>query len=272
MPRGRSVPWTRTVFVDHAATYAEVLRSAAPAAAGEVHGLVRILRQEGIEPGSRVIDIACGIGRHVVPLAKQGYPVVGCDLSPGFIRHARRWAREERLTRRQAHFYVADYRRLGATIRAHAEEPFSAAICLFTSSGFEDPRSDRAVFSGLRRVVRPGGLFVVEMGDRDSILRRFQEFGLQQTESGIEIHERRTFDPERSLMHSVWRAFRRDRTGHLRRLYETELRVRLYSLHELKELLHDAGWVYRRAYGSLATLEPVSMTSRRLAVVVERPR
>jgi len=263
--------WSRTVFVEHAPVYAEVLRATIPLATAQVEGIRRILDQVGVSSGSRILDIACGIGRHIVPLGLAGYEVVGCDLSPGFIREARRWAHKERLPPSRARFYVADYRSLGRTLRKAREGPFDVAICVFTSMGFHGRRTDRSVLRAVRRLVRPGGFMVFEAGDRDAILRQFQELGVHRYAPDLEIHERRRFDRERSTVHSTWTFYRRQPRGHLRRLFESEIHVRLYALHELKELFQEAGWKYRLSYGDLATLPPVSFESRRLVVVAQRP-
>jgi SAM-dependent methyltransferase len=270
--RRRDPPhWSRTVFVDHGSVYAELLREMIPAAVPQVNGVRKILADAGIGPGARVLDLACGIGRHIVPLGVAGYTVVGCDLSPRFVRDARRWARKEGLSSSQARFYVADYRTLGKRLHDAGEGPFDAALCLFTSTGFHGRDSDRSVFRSVLRLVRPGGVLIFETGDRDSILRRFQEVGVARSSTGLEVHEQRRFDRESSTMHSTWAFYRRGRGGHLLRLFGTEIAVRMYSLHELKELFQEAGWKYRHAYGDLASLEPVSSESRRLVVVLRRP-
>jgi SAM-dependent methyltransferase len=263
--------WSRRVFVDQAAIYAEVLRPLIPAAVPEVQGIRRILAERGIADGSRIVDIACGIGRHIVPLASAGYVVVGCDLSPGFVREARRWARKEGLPPARARFVVADYRQVGAALRRRGERPFDAALCLFTSTGFRGRASDVAVFRGVRRLVRPGGLLIFDVADRDSVLRRFTETGVSRTPTGLETHARRRFDRETSTMHSVWTYYRVARGGHLRRLWETEIDVRMYSLHELRSLFREAGWIYREAFGDLSTGEPVSEKTERLVLVLQRP-
>ncbi|MCI4322661.1 MAG: methyltransferase domain-containing protein [Thermoplasmata archaeon] len=272
MTRRAPTHWSETIFLDHSSEYAEVLRASIPAARPEVEGVRRILVERGIAPGSRILDIACGIGRDIVPLGQAGFDVVGCDLSPGFVKEARQWARREGLPPSRARFHIADYRSLGPPLRAAHERPFDAAICLFTSMGFRGRSSDLAVFRSLRSWVRPGGIFVFETGDRDSIVRRFQPVGISRTASGLEIHERREFDWESSTMHSTWTYYRQQRRGHLRRLFETEITVRLYSLHEIKELFDESGWKFRQAYGSLSGSEPVSFDSRRLAVVLQRPK
>src|SRR3954451_24201816 len=40
--------------------------------------------------GGAILDIACGAGRHSIPLARRGFDVTGVDLSPTFLDEARR--------------------------------------------------------------------------------------------------------------------------------------------------------------------------------------
>jgi SAM-dependent methyltransferase len=262
--------WTHRVFVDYASIYAEVLRAKRSAALPEVRGIRRILDRQGIPRDGRVLDIACGIGRHIIPLAKAGYRAVGCDFSPGFIEEARKWARQSGLGSDRIRFYLTDYRRVDRALRRRHEPRFDAAICIFTSMGHYGDKGDIATLKAARHVVRPGGVFVLEMGDRDSILRRFKESAVDRSARGLEIHERRHFDWERSTMHSMWTFLRR--VGRRRRkIFQQEITIRLYSLHELRALFERSGWEYLRSYGSLSTLEPVSLESRRLVVVAQRP-
>jgi cyclopropane fatty-acyl-phospholipid synthase-like methyltransferase len=46
----------------------------------EVDLIVKTMRLTGSE---RVLDLACGFGRHAIELAKRGYSVVGVDITRG---------------------------------------------------------------------------------------------------------------------------------------------------------------------------------------------
>jgi SAM-dependent methyltransferase len=48
-----------------------------------------IVRGAGIEPGMKVLDVACGTGNATIPAAKLGARVTGLDSSPGLIAVAR---------------------------------------------------------------------------------------------------------------------------------------------------------------------------------------
>ena len=45
----------------------------------------------------RVLDFGCGLGRHSIFFARQGFHVSAFDLSPEGVSHLERWAREEAL-------------------------------------------------------------------------------------------------------------------------------------------------------------------------------
>ena len=57
----------------------------------EVGFLVDVL---GLEPGTRLLDVGCGPGRHAHTLALRGVEVVGVDISERFIALARDGAPE----------------------------------------------------------------------------------------------------------------------------------------------------------------------------------
>jgi len=269
MPAARDY-WTTKVFVDQAPLYGEVLAGLIPRAAREAKGIRRILNREEVPSRGRVLDIACGIGRHVIPLAKLGYRTVGCDFSPGFLEQAREHARRSGLSHDRLRFYKSDYRRIDRVLRHAGELPFDAALCIFTSMGHYGESGDLAVLRAVRRVVRPGGIFVLEMGDRDYVLRNYESAGVSRATPDIELRERRRFDWEHSVVHSTWE-FYRGRGRSKRKVLTQEITVRLYSLHELRSLFERAGWRYVRSYGSLTTLEPVSLRSHRLVVIGRRP-
>ncbi|MDR6131123.1 SAM-dependent methyltransferase [Chryseobacterium sp. SORGH_AS_1175] len=104
-----------------------------------------------LPPGSRIIDLACGKGRHSVFLNKLGYDVLGLDLSRQSIEHNKQFENQTLL------FDVHDMRN---PIEA---DPMDAVFNLFTSFGyFESERDDKKVFKSVYDVLKPGGFFVLD--------------------------------------------------------------------------------------------------------------
>src|SRR5512140_3164181 len=51
----------------------------------------------GLQGGERILDLACGYGRHALELARRGYRVVGVDITEPYIQDARATAAREGL-------------------------------------------------------------------------------------------------------------------------------------------------------------------------------
>src|SRR5262249_61806335 len=116
---------------------------------GEVVFLLRSLR---LPRGARILDVACGLGRHAAELSRRGFHVVGLDLSRPMLDEARRRFREGPRLR----FVHGDMRRLG-----YAAE-FDAVICFFTSFGYFAPGQNETVLRRMARALRPGGRLLVD--------------------------------------------------------------------------------------------------------------
>jgi len=101
----------------------------------------------GLAPGSRVVDVPCGSGRHSIALAERGHTVTGLDISAEAIEHARRTAKAAGVD--------VDFRL--AEMREVPPDGFDAAVCMGNSFGYLDPEGTRTFVAALAAAVRPGG-------------------------------------------------------------------------------------------------------------------
>ena len=143
--------WTRQFFREPVFTPgAPEAEAVAPAEAAAAWKALRLKR------GSRVLDLACGTGRHSVLLARRGATVLGVDKTESYLRRARQAAKSLPNCR----FVEGDMRRL--PFRGE----FDAVINLWTSFGYFDSMAeDLQVLKGVRRARRPGGLFLIDLSD-----------------------------------------------------------------------------------------------------------
>ena len=74
----------------------------------QAEGLRKIFQRRGVPSGGRILDLACGLGRITVNLAKAGYEVVGVDISPLYLRLAQNWAKKESVDGKTI-FYRMDF-------------------------------------------------------------------------------------------------------------------------------------------------------------------
>ncbi|MBI4159522.1 class I SAM-dependent methyltransferase [Candidatus Woesearchaeota archaeon] len=100
----------------------------------------------------KILDVACGIGRHAIPLSKMGYEVVGIDFSPFQIKKAEDDAKKESSN---AQFVLQNANNFSYP------EKFDAAICMWTTLG-EEPLQYWKVIKNIFQSLRKGGIFVID--------------------------------------------------------------------------------------------------------------
>lgn len=101
--------------------------------------------------GSRMLDIACGKGRHSVQLASKAFDVTGIDLSEESIVEAKRFEKEN------LHFFLHDMR-LPSWINY-----FDYAFNFFTSFGyFNTSREHNNAIRTVAQSLKPDGIFVID--------------------------------------------------------------------------------------------------------------
>ena len=111
-------------------------------------------------PPGRLVDLGCGTGRLLIPLARRGWWVLGVDLSPEMLAVARDKAREAGLEVSLLRANLVDLAGIGTA-------SFDHATCLFSTLGMvAGHASRRRVVSEAFRVLRPGGRFVLHVHNR----------------------------------------------------------------------------------------------------------
>ncbi|MGK2857356.1 MAG: class I SAM-dependent methyltransferase [Thermoanaerobaculia bacterium] len=177
-----------------------------------------------------VLDLACGMGRHVDELRRLGYSVCGCDLSYVLLRHGIGKHGAMPLVR-------ADMRAL-----PFRTESFAGLVNFFTSFGyFESLEEDAQTLGEMRRVLRPGAPVLFDYLNVRRELERLVE------------REERKVDGEHVLIErwfdAVSSTFNKRITMGGRRFIE---RVRGYDVVEMQRLFDEAGFAIRNVFGDFA--------------------
>lgn len=113
-------------------------------------GALEFLERLRVEPGTRLLDVACGAGQISIPAARAGARVTGVDIATNSIEQARARARDEGL---DARFDEGD-----AEMLPYKDASFDLVASLI--GAMFAPRPER-VASELVRVCRPGGQIVM---------------------------------------------------------------------------------------------------------------
>jgi cyclopropane fatty-acyl-phospholipid synthase-like methyltransferase len=106
-----------------------------------------------LKPGSRVLDVPCGNGRHAVELARRSCRVTGVDLSAEFLDLARRAATAANV---DVEYRLGEMRDLPWT------GEFDAAYCWGNSFGYLDYAGVAAFLSAVARALKPGGRIAID--------------------------------------------------------------------------------------------------------------
>jgi ubiquinone/menaquinone biosynthesis C-methylase UbiE len=114
-----------------------------------------------IQPGARVVDVACGTGNLAIPAARKGAEVWGLDIAPNLLEQARQRAATEGL---QATFEEGDAEQL-----PYPDARFDVVMSMF--GAMFAPRPE-LVATELCRVCRPGGAIAMANWTPESFVAR----------------------------------------------------------------------------------------------------
>lgn len=216
-----------------------------------------ICAQLGLAKAARVLDLCCGPGRYVVELAQRGLDVVGLDIDEDYIALARRLAEKEHVP---AELLVGDMREIPCV------GPFDAVINVGSSFGFfETEAEDQRVLESISRTLAPGGRLLLEMGNREYLLKNFETHGSREDADGSAIEIQRSFDFVRSRIDAT---FCRSAAGSPPETWSHSWRA--YTLAEIARLLSSGGLDLVRAFGGW-NAEPYAVDARRMVVIARRP-
>ena len=261
--------WTKELFKEHPELFLGALEERIAQASKEVDILLKCVKKQGFKT-KNILDLNCGIGRHSVELGKRGISVLGTDLSPRYIEIAKERAKEERVEDK-VRFQVADMRRIALVLSD--EKPFDGVINLFTSFGFYDDKTNDDILRQCCQLVRPKGFFVLEIINRDWIVRNFQERGFSRYK-GLIVLEERCFDENTSRIHTTWTYLLQQDDKNFVLKKQITIDHRIWSLHELIEMFERTGWEFKAAYpgfGQQQSDVPL-MVANRLLLIGKKPK
>ncbi len=206
-----------------------------------------------LSSGDRVLDLACGAGRHSRALAALGCRVTAMDLSPELLASA--------LTAVGGPDYVrGDMRSLPFP---GSSGVFDVVCQFFTSFGyFEDQSDDESVLAEVKRVLRPGGKYLFDYLNAERIVAGLVPESTDRM-GGFTLHQRRRITPDGTRVEKDVVI----REGGTIRSEYTES-VRLYTEDDIRGMMSRSGLTPLCLYGDLAGA-PFTSDSERLVVVAE---
>jgi SAM-dependent methyltransferase len=130
--------------------YKEIWRALIPDAltTAEVDFLIE---RAGLKPGSKVLDLMCGYGRHTLALAKKGIHVTAIDNLRDYVNEVNEAIEKENLPASCTQADVIEYEPVGL---------FDLIICLGNNLSFFNKEDSRKLFAMIASHTKKGGLFI----------------------------------------------------------------------------------------------------------------
>jgi len=122
-----------------------------------------------ILPSHKILDLACGAGRHAIYMARKGNIVTGIDLAANSIAEARSKV-HELPEKPNIEFQVSDMRNF------HLNTKFDFVFNLFTSFGyFENKCENQEVIASIKNHQTKGGILVIDYLNSQLVRSRGEE-------------------------------------------------------------------------------------------------
>jgi SAM-dependent methyltransferase len=196
-----------------------------------------------------ILDLACGMGRHMIELQAHGYHAVGCDLSYTMLRTGIREYGPMRVSR-------ADMRHL-----PFCDNTFAGLVNFFTSFGyFSEEAENVQVVREMARVLHHRGAFLFDYLNVQRELDKLVQRETLDTPLG-RVKVERWFDGRD-------RSFNKRMTIGEKRYLE---RVRGYDLDEISAMFTACNLSIRSSFGDFDG-SPFSPTSPRLILLGSKSR
>lgn len=191
-----------------------------------------------LQHGSRILDLACGFGRHAIALTQRKLEIVGLDLSMALLQRALQDAQRRNLSIKFVH---GDMRSM------NFNEIFDGCYLWQSSFGYFDDVTNFKVLKDIARALKPGGRFLIDVMNRDYVIADMPSRCWWEGRDCIFLEEV-DFDYSRSILHTKRSFIYEDGSPPL----EQNSFVRLYGMHEMMQLLKNAGFRLIEVSGGLS--------------------
>ncbi len=199
-----------------------------------------------MDEGSKVLDLACGKGRHSIYLNQLGYDVLGVDLSENSIEVAKK------NTNDTLHFQVHDMRNPFA-------EKYDAIFNLFTSFGyFENEEDNLKTLISIKESLSEYGFGVIDFMNVNQVIAALVE-NETKTVDDIDFHIKRY-----CLDGYIYKEIDFDDIG--KKFHFTE-KVRAFTLLDFQELMDKAGIFLLDTFGDYKLKKFHKNDSERLIMI-----
>lgn len=218
--------------------------------------------------GGRILELACGSGRVLLPLAREGYEITGIDTSQAMLDIAQRQLQAENL---EAHAHLA----LQDMCKLKLDQKFRLAFIALGSFGhFTTRKQQRSALAAVHAHLSRGSTFIVDISNADA--RYMENLSGQMLHQGTWKQENDSFythfispasSTQQHLLELTHFYEQHTQGGPVHRTVVTT-HIYLFERTEIELLLEQAGFVIKDIYGDY-DFTPYHLESPRMICIAE---
>ena len=181
-----------------------------------------------LSKNDRILEAGCGIGSYSREFARQGYHVVGMDLSPNFLLEAQKITQNENL---EIEFVLGDYNEM------RFEEKFS--VIFFEGSFFY--QSKKGLVSLLNRIYKaltPNGRLYFVHSNHSIRKKQFPMDNLSEIKKNVFVVQRGEYDESNDIERCSWLKIDLETHKH----YKCDFSIMHLPPDDIKNCLMEAGF------------------------------
>lgn len=195
---------------------------------------------------AKILDLACGKGRHSIYLNQLGYDVTGADLSENSIAEASKHTNEK------LHFLVHD-------MRVPFEQKFDAIFNLFTSFGyFENDADNLTTLKAIQESLSEYGFAVIDFMNVQNVIENLVPEEVK-TVDNIDFHIKR-YVKDGHIFKEI------DFEDNGEKFHFTE-KVQALTLQDFQQMMEEAGIYLLDTFGDYKLKKFYKNESERLIMV-----
>lgn len=198
----------------------------------------------------KILDLACGAGRHSIYLNKLGFDVTGVDLSPNSISVANESSND------RLHFDVHDMREI------YKENGFNYILNMFTSFGyFETEEENIKMLKSVEKTLKPNGTFVLDFFNVHRVIRNLIKEETKEID-GLQFNIRKELVDGRIIKHINFTENNQS--------FSFQEKVQAIDLIQFEHLFSLAGLKIMATFGDYSLEEYNHQHSERLIIIAQK--
>jgi len=208
-----------------------------------------------LQPGSKVLDIMCGYGRHAIALAEKEIHVTAVDNLSEYIDEIKKTVEERSLPVKAIKADVATY---------EADDMFDLAICMGNSLNFFDAEDVKHIFENIAAHLKPGGHLLINTWSLEEIaIQTFKEHSSGEIK-GVKLESTCTY-----LLHPTRIETISIMTGADGQIETKKAVDYIFSVAEMEAMLNKAGLLMKEVY-SIPGRKKFTVGEPRAYIVAEK--